>query len=183
MNFVATELSGAFLVELSPFQDQRGEFARTFCKREFEQIGHTAEFVQLNHSWNTRAGTLRGLHFQYPPFAEVKLIRCIRGKVFDVIVDIRKDSPTFLKHIGVELSSKNRRMIYVPNGFAHGFITMEDNSELIYHHTNYYTPGHEGGIRYDDPGLGIPWPLEVEVISQKDLNLSFLNDSFLGLEI
>lgn len=183
MNFVPTDLAGAYLIDLSPFKDNRGEFARTFCKREFEQIDHFDEFVQLNHSWNHKAGTLRGMHFQYPPFAEVKLIRCVRGKIYDVIVDIRKGSPTFLKHIGVELSAENRRMIYIPNGFAHGFITLEDNSELVYHHTNYYTPGHEGSIKYNDPLLAISWPRDVEVISEKDQNLSFLTDSFLGIEI
>jgi dTDP-4-dehydrorhamnose 3,5-epimerase len=181
MHFHETGLAGAYIIDLEPFQDERGLFARTFCKREFEQIGHHKEFVQFNHSHSSTAGTLRGLHFQHPPFSEIKLIRCIKGAVWDVIVDIRQDSPTFLEHIGVELSESNMRMIYVPAGFAHGFQTLEDHTELIYHHTAYYAPEAEGGLYYKDLRLGIQWPLEPTVLSDKDQKHASMTNSFNGI--
>lgn len=183
MRFHNTGLAGAYIIDLEPFQDDRGLFARTFCKREFEQIGHRAEFVQFNHSHSRTAGTLRGLHFQRPPSAEIKLIRCIKGAVWDVIVDIRQDSPTFLEHIGVELSESNMRMIYVPEGFAHGFQTLEAHTELIYHHTAYYHPASEGGLYYGDPRLSIQWPLEPTVVSEKDQKHHLITHSFNGITL
>lgn len=183
MIFKETKLKGAYIIDLEPFQDDRGLFARTFCQKEFEQIGHEREFVQFNHSRTSYKGTIRGMHYQKPPHAEIKLIRCVRGSIYDVIVDIRQDSPTFLEFIGVELSDRNMRMIYVPEGFAHGFQTLEDDTELIYHHTAFYAPGQEGGLRYDDPQVGIEWPLTPTVISEKDQNQIFIPDSFAGIAI
>ena len=183
MIFEATKLPGAYIIELEPFRDERGLFARTFCKRDFAEIDHQKEFVQFNHSHTRDKGTLRGMHYQHPPHAEIKLIRCIRGKVLDVIIDIRQDSPTFLQHIGVELSSENMRMIYVPEGFAHGFQTLVDHSELIYHHTAYYTPEAEGGLHALDPKLNIDWPLEPTVMSDKDKNQAFIQSPYTGIFI
>lgn len=182
MIFTQTPLKGAYIIETKPFTDDRGLFARTFCKNEFQQIGHTKEFVQFNHSVTTHKGSIRGMHYQLPPFSEIKLIRCIRGKVFDVIIDIRQGSPTFLKHFSIELSEDNRLSLYIPEGFAHGFQTLEDNAQLIYHHTSFYQPGYEGGIRFSDPAVGINWPLQVTRISEKDSNYEFLNN-FNGIKL
>jgi dTDP-4-dehydrorhamnose 3,5-epimerase len=181
MIFHETALAGAYVIDLEPFSDDRGLFARTFCKREFAAIGHDKEFVQFNHSHSNQKGTLRGMHYQRPPHAEIKLIRCIRGSVFDVIVDLRHQSPTFLQYVGVELSEQNLRMIYVPEGFAHGFQTLQDHCELIYHHTAFYAPDSDGGIRYNDPKLGIVWPLALTTISEKDKNFPLLSDAFAGM--
>lgn len=182
MIFTETPLKGAYIIETKPFTDDRGLFARTFCKNEFQQIGHTKEFVQFNHSVTTHKGSIRGMHYQLPPFSEIKLIRCIRGKVFDVIIDIREGSPTFLQHFSIELSEDNRLLLYIPEGFAHGFQTLEDNAQLIYHHTSFYQPGYEGGIRFSDPAVGINWPLQVTRISEKDSNYEFLNN-FNGIKL
>lgn len=181
MQFHTTPLSGAYSISLEPFVDERGLFARTFCQKEFAAIGHEKDFVQFNHSRNIHKGTIRGLHFQGPPHAEIKLIRCIRGAVFDVLVDARPESPTFLQHFGIELSAENMLMIYIPEGFAHGFQTLEDETELIYHHTAFYTPGVESGLKFDDPSLGIDWPLPPTVISKKDQNNPSINQVFAGL--
>ena len=183
MIFTETPLAGAFVVEPEPYRDDRGLFARTFCKNEFSKLNHTKEFVQFNHSQTLKKGTIRGMHYQLPPYSEIKLIRCIRGRVFDVIIDLRKDSPTFLKYHAVELSEQNMLSYYIPEGFAHGFQTLEDDSQLIYHHTAFYVPGHEAGIRYNDPLIGIDWPLPVTVITDKDRNHEFLTRSFKGLSI
>jgi dTDP-4-dehydrorhamnose 3,5-epimerase len=183
MKFVPTPLTDAYIVELDLLRDDRGGFARTYCKKEFEQIGHTREFVQFNHSFNTQKGTLRGMHFQAPPHAEVKLIRCIAGSVYDVIVDVRAGSSTFLQWFGTELSRENKRMFYVPEGFAHGFLTLTDHTELLYHHSCYYTPEADRGVRFDDPLLGIQWPGQPEVISDKDKRYPLLGSDFNGLNI
>lgn len=183
MKFFETALKGAYTIELEPFGDERGFFARTFCKREFKQIGHTKEFVQFNHSMTSEKGTLRGLHYQVPPGSEIKLIRCIRGEVLDVIVDLRKNSSTFLRHIGVNLSEENMKMIYVPEGFAHGFQTLKDNSQMIYHHTAYYSPEDERGLFYSDPTLDIKWPLDIKNLSEKDKNHPVIDNNFKGIEI
>lgn len=183
MIFEKTKLPGAYVIELEPFQDQRGFFARTFCRREFEAIGHRREFVQFNHSHTSRKGTLRGLHYQRPPHAEIKLIRCIRGAAYDVAVDIRQGSPTFLQHFGLELTEKNRRAVYLPEGFAHGFQTLEADTELIYYHTAYYAPEAEGGLRYDDPRLAIEWPLPAGELSEKDRRHPYLTDAFTGIQL
>jgi len=180
MTFEETTLKGAYVISLKLLQDDRGGFARTFCKKEFQQIEHSKEFVQLNHSWNKKKGTIRGMHYQVPPHQEVKLVRCVRGKVLDVIVDLRKDSPTFLQHISVELSAENKKMIYMPENFAHGFQTLEDDSELIYHHTEYFTPEADRGLRYDDPALKINWPLPAVNVSDKDKSYKLIDNSFKG---
>src|SRR5262245_4353691 len=140
MKFIPTGLKGSFVIEIEPQADGRGWFARYYCKDEFRDIGHHKDWVQLNHSVTNKKGTIRGLHFQKPPMAEIKLVKCIAGKVFDVIIDLRKQSSTFLKWFAVELSAKNKKMLYIPEGFAHGFQCLEDHCELIYHHSEYYTP-------------------------------------------
>lgn len=181
MKFTPTPLAGAYLVDVQPFSDDRGWFARVYCKREFGAIGHDKEWVQMNHSVSYRKGTLRGMHFQHPPFREIKLVRCIAGAVFDVIVDLRSGSPTIGQWYGAELSAANNRMLYIPEGFAHGFQTLEENSALLYHHTEFYTPGAEGGIRYDDPAFAIQWPLTVTVISERDAGHPFVDKNFKGI--
>ncbi len=183
MNFRETILKDAYIIDLEPFKDKRGFFARTFCQKEFEAIGHEKDFVQINHSHTVQKGTIRGMHYQIAPHAEIKLIRCIRGGVYDVIVDMRPHSSTYLQHIGVALTAENQRMIYVPKGFAHGFQTLEDATELIYHHTAFYAPEFERGIRYDDPVIGIDWPMEVTVVSEKDQKHLFLNSTKIELLI
>jgi dTDP-4-dehydrorhamnose 3,5-epimerase len=181
MIFTETILKGSFVIDLNIFEDERGWFGRTFCKNEFEKIGHTKEWVQLNHSFTKEKGTIRGMHFQLPPFGEIKMVRCIAGIVYDVMVDLRKDSPTFLKSFVVELSASNKKMIYIPEGFAHGFQTITDNCELIYHHTEFYKPNVESGLKYDDPKLNFDWPLTVTNISERDKQHDFLKDNFIGI--
>jgi dTDP-4-dehydrorhamnose 3,5-epimerase len=180
MNFEETTLKGAYVVSLQLLTDARGGFARTFCKKEFQQINHQKEFVQLNHSYNTFKGTIRGMHYQLPPYQEIKLIRCVKGAVLDVIVDLRANSPTFLQHVSVELSAENKKMMYVPENFAHGFQTLQDNSELIYHHTQFYAPQADTGIRFNDPMLKINWPLEPIMVSEKDKNYKLIDHTFKG---
>lgn len=168
MNFNATPLSGLSVIELEPRADERGFFARAFCAREFEQQALATHFVQANLAFNHRRGTLRGLHYLAAPAREPKFIRCIRGAVWDVVVDLRPDSPTYLQHFGVELSADNRRAIYVPEMFAHGYQTLTDDTELLYMVGEYYVPGYERGLRYDDPALNLKWPEPVTAISPKD---------------
>ncbi|MFT3679339.1 MAG: dTDP-4-dehydrorhamnose 3,5-epimerase [Ferruginibacter sp.] len=181
MTFTETTLKGSFIVSLKPFSDERGWFARTYCKNEFAAIGHDKEWLQMNHSFTNEKGTVRGMHFQYPPFSEIKMVRCIAGAVMDVVVDIRKDSPTFLQHVSVELSAVNKQMIYIPEGFAHGFQTLQENTELIYHHSAFYQPGVEGGLRYNDPVLNIQWSLPVVNVSERDNNHPLLDANFKGI--
>jgi dTDP-4-dehydrorhamnose 3,5-epimerase len=168
MRFIETALQGAFIVELQPHQDERGFFARTFCAREFGAQGLTETFVQCNTSWNAHKGAIRGLHYQLPPSCEVKLVRCTDGALWDVIADLRPTSPTYLHHIALELSAANRRALYIPKMFAHGFQTLEDSTEVLYQMSEYYAPELTRGVRYDDPKLGIRWPLAVSAISEKD---------------
>ncbi len=181
MIFTAAPLAGTYLVDLTAFSDSRGWFARTYCKNEFSQIGHHKEWVQLNHSFTRQAGALRGMHYQLPPFAEIKMVRCIAGAVFDVVVDIRKHSATFLQWFGTSLSAENKKMIYIPEGFAHGFQTLTENCELLYHHTEFYTPGAEAGIRYNDEKVNIQWPLAPTDISDRDREHPLLDDQFEGI--
>jgi dTDP-4-dehydrorhamnose 3,5-epimerase len=168
MIFEETRLRGAYLLDLRPIEDKRGFFARTWCRRELEEHGLTAEIAQANMSYNHHAGTLRGMHLQRPPFSEVKIVQCIRGAVHDVIIDLRPGSPTRGEWIGVELTAENHRMLYVPEGFAHGYLTLTDHAEVAYMVSQFYTPEAEGGVRHDDPAFGIRWPAEVRVISDKD---------------
>ncbi len=168
MRFTETELSGAYVVDVEPREDERGFFARTFDAKLFEEHGLNAFAAQANLSHNRRAGTLRGMHWQNAPALESKYIRCVRGAIYDVIVDIRPDSPSYMQHIGVELTADNRRSLYVPPLFAHGFITLGDDTDVTYQVGGFYTPGTEGGARHDDPAFAIAWPREVAVISGKD---------------
>lgn len=169
MLFTETKLQGAFIVDLDVKTDHRGGFARTFCTQEFAALGLKTSVVQCNLSFNHKAGTLRGMHYQLPPACETKFIRCIKGAIYDVIIDLRPDSPTYLQHIGVELTAENRRALYIPDLFAHGYQALTDGAEVMYQVSEFYTPGYERGIRYDDPAFGIEWPLAVTEISEKDL--------------
>jgi dTDP-4-dehydrorhamnose 3,5-epimerase len=170
MKFTETKLKGAFVIEIEEKHDNRGFFARTFCAQEFEEHGLKATVAQCNMSFNHKEGTLRGMHYQLAPATETKLIRCIRGAIYDVVIDMRPDSPTYLEHIGVELTADNRCALYIPGMFAHGFQTLNDNTEVIYQVGEFYTPGYERGVRYNDPVFNIQWPLTVTEISDKDLN-------------
>lgn len=183
MKFTETPLRGSYIIDLEPFSDERGWFARTYCKNEFSQIGHFKEWVQLNHSVTNRGGSIRGMHFQFPPHTEIKMVRCIAGSIYDVIIDLREGSSTFLQWVGTELSAANRRMLYIPEGFAHGFQTLADNCELIYHHTSFYMPGSEGGIRFDDKRINIQWPEKITDISTRDSQHPYLDDSFTGIKL
>lgn len=175
MIFHETKLKGAFLVDLDRKEDRRGFFARAFCAREFEKHGLRAQVVQANMSYNHKKGTLRGMHYQVPPASEPKFIRCIHGAIWDVIVDMRPDSPTYLEHVGVELTADNRRAIYVPDMFAHGNQALTNGAELLYLVGEFYTPGCERGMRYDDPAIGIEWPIPVTTISDKDRSWPLLH--------
>jgi dTDP-4-dehydrorhamnose 3,5-epimerase len=179
--FHKTELNGAFIVEPKPREDERGKFARVFCKREFSEIGHEKEFVQFNHSVNKVKGTVRGMHFQRSPHREIKLVRCIRGSVFDVIVDLRSGSATYQKWFGEIISETNMKMMYIPEGFAHGFQVLEENSELLYHHTAYYTPEAEGGINPTDALVDIKWPVPISLLSDRDRSFEMMNSNFKAL--
>jgi len=156
------------VIDLEKYADRRGFFARTYCKREFDSHGLNSEFVQCNTSFNERKGTLRGMHFQIPPYQEAKLIRCIRGTIYDVIVDLRPDSKTFKRHFATELSSENGRMLYVPPGFAHGFQTLEDKTEVFYQMSQFYSSEHSRGVRWNDPAFGIEWPAAERTILDRD---------------
>jgi dTDP-4-dehydrorhamnose 3,5-epimerase len=172
MIFRETELPGAYIIDLEKLKDERGYFARTWCQKEFEDNGLVSNVVQANTSFNVKAGTLRGMHYQAPPHQETKLVRCIRGALYDVIIDLRPDSSTYMRWTGVELSASNTRMLYVPADFAHGFITLEDNTEVTYLVSESHTPGAERGLRWNDPAFGIIWPCPVDVISDKDAGWS-----------
>src|SRR3954469_10023412 len=168
MIFIETELKGAFVLQIERREDERGFFGRAFCQHEFEAHGLKPIIAQVNVGSNRKKGTVRGMHFQYPPTAETKLVRCTRGAILDIIVDLRPESPTYLRHVEVELSADNQRALYVPERFAHGYQALQDNTDTSYQVGEFYTPGSEGGLRYDDPRLGLSWPLPVSVISPKD---------------
>jgi len=168
MLFEETKLKGAFTIDLERIEDSRGFFARAFCRREFEQRGLNPSVVQSNVSFNPRKGTMRGMHYQLAPFREVKLLRCTAGAIFDAIIDLRHDSSTYRQWTGLELSAQNRRLLYVPEGFAHGYLTLTENAEVFYQVSEFYSPGHERGIRWNDLAFRIDWPIEPLVISPKD---------------
>jgi dTDP-4-dehydrorhamnose 3,5-epimerase len=168
MIFTETKLAGAFIIDVERLEDERGFFGRAWCKKEFEKHGLNADAVQANVSYNKHRGTLRGMHYQIAPFSECKTVRCTSGSIYDVIIDIRPDSPTFKQWVGVELTARSFRMLYVPDGFAHGFITLEDDTSLHYMITQYYTPDAQAGIRFDDPVFNIEWPITPTSISDKD---------------
>jgi len=176
MIFTETRLKGAFIVELERRTDERGFFARAFCQNEFRERGLKAVIAQANIASNLKKGTLRGMHFQYPPAAETKLVRCTRGAILDIIVDLRPESPTYLRHVAVELSEDNQRALYVPERFAHGYQALRDNTDTSYQVGEFYTPSAEGSVRYDDPRLGLTWPLPLTVISDKDRVAPLLAD-------
>jgi len=182
MILTPTPLTGAFLIDLEKRGDDRGFFARFFCEKEFQGAGLESRFVQINNSLTAKKGTLRGMHYQLPPDPEVKVVRCIRGALFDVIVDLRPDSPTFRQWFGAELTAGNRTMMYVPRGFAHGLLTLEDDTEALYLVSAFYSPAQERGVRYNDPSLGIRWPVEILETSEKDRNWPDLNEEFHGLD-
>jgi dTDP-4-dehydrorhamnose 3,5-epimerase len=168
MIFTETKLRGAFIIDIERREDSRGFFARVFCQHEFAAHGLKPTIAQANVAYNRKRGTLRGMHFQFPPAAETKLVRCTRGAILDIIVDLRPDSPTYLRHVAVELTEENCRALYVPERFAHGYQVLRDDTETSYQVGEFYTPGSEGGLLYNDPRLGLQWPLPVSVISDKD---------------
>jgi dTDP-4-dehydrorhamnose 3,5-epimerase len=168
MIFTETKCKGAFILDVKRLEDERGFFGRSYCRREMEQYGLNTNVVQANVSYSKKKGTLRGLHRQLAPFAESKLVRCTRGAIYDVIVDLREGSETFGQWTGVELTAESYRMLYVPEGFAHGYLTLEDNTEVTYQVTQFYTAGAETGYRWDDPAFAIEWPIEPLFISEKD---------------
>jgi dTDP-4-dehydrorhamnose 3,5-epimerase len=174
--FTETRLKGAFIIDLDRKTDERGFFARAFCQNEFRDHGLNPVIAQANLASNARKGTVRGMHFQYPPAPESKLVRCTRGAILDVIVDLRPESPTYLEHISVELNEDNMTALYVPERFAHGYQVLRDNTDMTYQASEFYTSSAEGGLRHDDPRLGLVWPLPVSVISSKDQAFRLLRE-------
>jgi dTDP-4-dehydrorhamnose 3,5-epimerase len=174
--FTETKLAGAFVIDLDRKEDSRGFFARTFCQHEFADHGLKPTIAQANIAFNKRKGTVRGMHFQFPPTAETKLVRCERGAILDIIVDLRPESPTYLDHLAVELTADSHRALYVPERFAHGYQVLADETETSYQVGEFYTPEAEGGLRHDDPRLGLTWPLPVAEISEKDRAWALLDD-------
>jgi dTDP-4-dehydrorhamnose 3,5-epimerase len=174
MIFISTKLPGIFIVEPEPHKDNRGFFARTFCAREFKEHGLVAEFVQCSISSNPAKGTLRGLHYQLAPSCESKLVRCTSGAIHDIVVDLRQGSATYLQHLAVELTARNRRALYVPEMVAHGLQTLADETEVFYQINEFHAPHKSTGLRFDDPKLGIQWPLPVTMINDKDRNWPLL---------
>lgn len=168
MIFQEMTLKGAYIIELEKREDERGFFARSYCQQEFEAYHLSLKVVQANISFNKVKGTLRGMHYQQAPYAEIKIVRCTRGALYDVIIDLRPDSPTYKQWSSVELTADNYKTLYIPEGFAHGFMTLEDKTEVSYQVSQFYTPGAEGGVRYNDPTFGIHWPMAVRVMSAKD---------------
>lgn len=183
MKLHATPLEGAYLIEPERRGDERGFFARFFCEREFAAAGLETRFVQINNSFSASKGTLRGLHYQLPPAAEVKLVRAVKGALFDVIVDLRAGSPTFGQWFGAEIDEDNRLMMYVPRGFAHAMLTLRDGAEALYLASAFYSPAHERGLRYDDAAIGIQWPIAPVEISNKDRSWPDLDFGFHGVEL
>lgn len=170
MIFTETRLKGAYIIEPERLEDERGFFARTFCQKEFEANGLNPRLVQCSLSFNRRKGTLRGMHFQVAPVAEAKLVRCTKGAIYDIILDLWPDSSTYCQWLAVELNAENRKMIYIPEGFAHGFQTLEDDTEVCYQMSEFYAPEYARGVRWDDPAFRIEWPLPVKIISEKDMS-------------
>ncbi len=170
MIFRETPLPGAYVIDIERLEDERGFFARTWCEREYQAHGLNPRLVQCSISFNKVKGTLRGMHYQLPPFAEAKVVRCTRGAIYDVIIDLRRESPTFRQHFGITLTPENRSMLYVPEGFAHGLLTLADETEVLYLISEFYAPEYARGVRWNDPAFGIAWPGPVRVISARDAN-------------
>jgi dTDP-4-dehydrorhamnose 3,5-epimerase len=183
MRILNTHISDLMVVETSQIGDSRGAFMRLYCEDELRLVIGQRRILQINHSRSVSAGTVRGLHFQYPPHSEMKLVRCIKGRVYDVAVDLRQNSSTFLQWHAEELTPINARMLVIPEGFAHGFQALDSDSELLYLHTAFYKPRSEGGFRYDDPTLAINWPLTATNISSKDFKNDYINLNFKGIKI
>ena len=182
MKIKQTPLQDAFIIEPEPLFDNRGMFSRVFCQHELQNILRGKNVVQINHSLTRQKGAIRGMHFQHSPKAEIKMVKYLRGSVFDVIIDLRRNSPTLLQWHGETLTAENMKMMYIPEGFAHGFQTLEENCELLYFHTEFYSPEYEGGVRYNDPKIGINWPLEVTELSVKDKKYPLLTQDFRGIQ-
>ena len=174
MKISETNLPGVYIIEPQVFSDPRGWFAETYSKKKTPQI--VCDFVQDNHTYSAKKGTLRGIHFQYPPMEQAKLVRCIRGAVMDYSVDLRPDSGTYKQWVGVELSADNRKQVFIPRGFGHAFISLTDDVEILYKTDNYYSPEHDGAIKWSDPDIGIDWPPESPILSDKDKNAPLLED-------
>jgi dTDP-4-dehydrorhamnose 3,5-epimerase len=168
MIFTETKLKGAFIIEPERLEDDRGFFARSWCQREFEAHGLNPRLVQCSISYNKSRGTLRGIHYQTAPYEESKLVRCTSGSIYDVIIDLRPQSPTFRQHVGLVLTARNHKMLYVPEGFGHGFLTLEDNTEVFYQMSEFYSADHAKGVRWNDPAFGIEWPLAPSTMSDQD---------------
>ena len=176
MIFTETKLKGAFILEPDRLEDDRGFFARSWCQREFAAHSLNPRLVQCSISFSKKKGTLRGMHYQLSPYAETKLVRCTNGTIYDAIIDLRPQSPTFKQCFGLVLTARNHKMLYVPEGFAHGFLTLEDNVEVFYQMSEFYSPEHARGVRWNDPAFGIAWPLNPSIISERDRNYSDFNN-------
>jgi dTDP-4-dehydrorhamnose 3,5-epimerase len=183
MKLVPTRIAGVFVAQTNAFQDRRGAFARLFCETELAEALAGRTIQQINQSRTATVGAVRGMHFQFAPQAEMKMVRCLKGRVWDVAVDLRQGSPTFLQHHARELSPSNALMLMIPEGCAHGFQVLEPDSELLYLHTASYMPSAEGGIRFDDPALNLPWPVPVTDLSERDKQHPLLNKNFLGITL
>ena len=183
LTITKTPFEGLYIVETNAFLDHRGAFARWFCEGEMKEILGNRHIKNVNFSRTVKRGSIRGMHFQKPPYAEMKMVRCIRGKILDVVVDIRKDSPTYLQYHAVELSADNMKLFVIPEGFAHGFQSLEDNSEIMYLVTEFYSPESEAGLRFSDPSLAINWPLEITDTSAKDAAHPLVADGFEALDV
>ncbi len=182
MQFNPVSIAGAYLIDLEKKGDERGFFARVFCQREFAALNLATDMVQINNSLSVKKGVLRGMHYQLPPSAEVKVLRCIRGALYDVVLDLRPDSPSFGQWFGAQLTAENRRMLYVPQGCAHGFLTLKENTEAFYMVHSCYDPEQERGVRFDDPRFAIEWPNEPAEISEKDKSWPDFNPEWHGVE-
>jgi len=178
-----TSISGLFLVYNDQLNDHRGSFSRIFCKKEISSVLEERDIVQINHSYTKAVGAIRGLHYQLPPYTEIKFVRCLKGKIWDVIVDLRSESPTFLEHHAQELEPSRNQMLVIPEGCAHGYQVLHADSELLYLHTEYYSSEYERGVRYNDPLLKISWPLPPVDISERDLNHSLIDIDFGGIKV
>jgi dTDP-4-dehydrorhamnose 3,5-epimerase len=183
MRIRSTAIGDLYIVDTDVHFDSRGAFARFYCDKELSDLLGGRNIVQVNYSCTSAVGALRGMHFQYPPYAEMKMVRCVQGRVWDVAVDLRQDSPTFLRWHGEELTTENSRMMVIPEGFAHGFQVLERDSALLYLHTDIYTPSAEGGVRYDDPALGIRWPIDVSDLSSRDGSHPLIADDYQGMTV
>jgi dTDP-4-dehydrorhamnose 3,5-epimerase len=178
MKFIEIKLKGAYIIEPERLEDERGFFARTFCQKEFEDHELNPRLVQCSISYNKRKGTIRGMHYQIAPMVESKLVRCTKGAIYDVIIDLNPKSLTYCQWIAVELNNENRKMVYIPEGFAHGFQTLENDTEVFYQMSEFYTPEYARGVRWDDPAFGIVFPLKKNILSEKDKNFPLMKSKF-----